>query len=227
MPIIKDQLQTGKNDFDISVDKTKRPGGKKDLSKDDFMTIFLSQMRMQSPLKPYDSAQMMQQMSALSSMTATEDLQKSIAGLGNNIAKSQIMSASQLIGKKAQIVSSVSPLVKGEGLSGSILLPADVTDATITIKDKNGNVVKTIAKGSSGPGVLDFEWDGKDTEGNELNPDLYKISAEATIKGQKTTLHTAGTFKIESVAMNPGNGSVILNIKDFGGIDMSEIIKIL
>lgn len=226
MSIINETIGANKNPLDINGNND-RQGGKKDLSKDDFMTIFLTQMRMQSPLKPYDSAQMLQQMSMLTSLTASEELQKTIHGLGINIAKSQVMSASQLIGKKVQIPAGVSPLVKGEGLSGSVILPADVSKVTITIKDKDGKVVKTIDKGASGSGVLDFDWDGKDAEGNELNPDFYKISAEATIDGKQIQLHTAGTFKVGSVAMNPANGAVILNVDGLGGVDMGEIIKIL
>lgn len=225
MTIINDSL--GK-DFSIDIDRTgDRQGGKKDLSKDDFMTIFLKQMSMQDPMKPFDSSQMLQHMSMLTSLTSNEELQKTIQGLNLSIAKSQVMSASQLIGKKVQIPSGVSPLVEGQGLSGSVILPGSVSGVTITIKDKDGNVVKTIDKGASGAGVLDFDWDGKDADGKELPADYYKISASATIDGKQVDLHTAGTFKIGSVAMNPETGAVILNVDGLGGVDMGEIIKIL
>lgn len=218
----------GGADMSIDVDRTgDRQGGKKDLSKDDFMTIFLTQMRMQSPLKPYDSAQMLQQMSMLTSLTSTEELQRTIQGLNLSIAKSQVMSASQLIGKRVQIPSGVSPLVAGHGLSGSVILPGSVSNVTITIKDKDGKVVKTIEKGESGSGVLDFDWDGKDADGNEMKADYYKISATATMDGKQVDLHTAGTFTIGSVAMNPETGAVIMNVDGLGGVDMGEIIKIL
>lgn len=226
MTIINNSLYGA--DFGIDVDRTgDRQGGKKDLSKDDFMTIFLTQMRMQSPLKPFDSAQMLQQMSMLTSLTSTEELQRTIQGLNLSIAKSQVMSASQLIGKRVQIPSGVSPLVAGHGLSGSVILPGDVSDVTITIKDESGKVVKTINKGKSGSGVLDFDWDGKDADGNEMKADYYKISATATIDGKQVDLHTAGTFTIGSVAMNPETGAVIMNVDGLGGVDMGEIIKIL
>lgn len=218
----------GGADMSIDVDRTgDRQGGKKDLSKDDFMTIFLTQMRMQSPLKPYDSAQMLQQMSMLTSLTSTEELQRTIQGLNLSIAKSQVMSASQLIGKRVQIPSGVSPLVAGHGLSGSVILPGSVSNVTITIKDKDGKVVKTIEKGESSSGVLDFDWDGKDADGNEMKADYYKISATATMDGKQVDLHTAGTFTIGSVAMNPETGAVIMNVDGLGGVDMGEIIKIL
>jgi flagellar basal-body rod modification protein FlgD len=226
MPIIKDTIGSSSYSNDVNGGQD-RQGGRKELTKDDFMTIFLTQMRMQSPLKPYDSAAMLQNMSMLTSLASSEELQKSIQGLGLNIAKSQVMTASGLIGKKVQIPAGVSPLVKDEGLSGSVILPAAVTNVTITIKDSNGNVVKTIEKGASGSGVLDFDWDGKDANGEPMKEDFYKISATATINGKSVDVHTAGTFKVGSVAMNPTTGSVILNVDGLGGVDMGEIIKIL
>ncbi len=226
MPIIKDTIGSSSYSNDVNGGQD-RQGGRKELTKDDFMTIFLTQMRMQSPLKPYDSAAMLQNMSMLTSLASSEELQKSIQGLGLNIAKSQVMTASGLIGKKVQIPAGVSPLVKDEGLSGSVILPAAVTSVTITIKDSNGNVVKTIEKGASGSGVLDFDWDGKDANGGPMKEDFYKISATATINGKSVDVHTAGTFKVGSVAMNPATGSVILNVDGLGGVDMGEIIKIL
>lgn len=200
---------------------------KEGFTKDDFMKIFLKQMQMQSPLKPYDSSAMLQQMSQLTSLSATENLDKTIKGLNESIGKSQVVTASQIIGRKVQVVNNVSPLVKGEGLSGSVLVPAAANDITITIKDSHDRIVKTISKSAAGSGVVDFSWDGLDGNNVEMNPDFYKISATATINGKQTGLMTAGTFKVGSVAMNPSDNSVILNVDGLGGIGMGDIIKII
>jgi flagellar basal-body rod modification protein FlgD len=205
-------------------------GGNKTLSKDDFLKIMMEQMKKQDPMKPFDSAQMMQQMATLTSLTASEELQKSIQGLGVNIAKSQAVTASQMIGKKVQVPAEVSPLTSKDGvgyLGGSVVVPASATNVTITIKDKDGKVVKTINKGGSTAGVVDFDWDGKDANDALLPNDFYKISAKAVIGGKERDIPTCGTFQIDSVAMNPANGAVFLNINGLGGIDLGDVIKIL
>jgi flagellar basal-body rod modification protein FlgD len=206
-----------------------RQVGKKELTKDDFMKIFLQQIRMQDPNKPYDSSAMLQQMAQLTALSASEELQSSIRSLNTSIAKSQVMSASQLIGKKVQLLSAVAPLVEKEGLSGSVVLESPVTDVTITIKDKDGNVVKTITKGASGRGVVDFSWDGKDPNDpeKEMKADFYNISAVATINGKPQSVLTAGTFKVGSVSMNTEDGTVFLNVDGLGGVGMGSIIKVL
>ncbi len=200
---------------------------KKELSKDDFIRIFLTQMRVQNPLKPFDSSTMLQQMSQLTALTASEELQKTIKNLNVTIGKSEILSASQLINKKVQIPADASPLVAGEGLGGSVVVPGDASNIIVTIKDPTGKVVKTIDKGSSTSGILDFDWDGKDSEGKEMAAGFYQISATATLNGKTENLPTAGTYKVKSVAMNPVSGNVYLNLDGYGGIDLSGIIKII
>jgi flagellar basal-body rod modification protein FlgD len=207
-------------DNDTKISKTQ-------LKPDDFMKLMLAQLRMQNPLKPYDNSAMLQNMAQISSLNATKDLQASIQNLDTNMGKSQVLSASQLVGRKANFPSDVSPLVEGDGLSGSVIVPGQATEVTVTIKDKNGQDVKTIKLGATGSGVADFKWDGMDADGKKMDPDFYKISASATIDGKQVQILTAGTFKINSVALNPRTNEVILNVDGLGGMKMNEILKIL
>lgn len=204
-----------------------RAVGRKELSKDDFMRIFLKQIKMQDPSKPFDSSAMLQQMAQLTSLSASEELDHAIKNLNVSIAKSQVVSTAQLIGRKVNVYSDRAPLVEKEGLGGSVIVPKDATNVTITIKDKDGKVVKTIDKGASGKGVVDFSWDGKDAEGNDMKADDYKISAVAKIDGRDITLTCAGTYKVTSIAMDANSGTVVVNIDGLGGIDLGQILKIL
>lgn len=201
--------------------------GRNTLTKDDFLKIFLAQMKMQSPLKPYDSAAMLEQMSQFTSLTATEELNSTIKNLNSNLGKSQVISATQLIGKHVRIPSELSPLVEGEGLKGSVILGDEVSDVTITIKDDKGTVVKTIKKGPSSSGLLDFDWDGMNDAGTKMDAGMYQISATATVNGKPVQYLTAGDFKVGSVGLNPKSGAVFLNIEGFGGVSMDNVIKIV
>ena len=205
-------------------------GGKvagKALSQDDFMSLFLAQMKTQSPLKPFDSSDMMQQMSQLTSLSATKELEQTIKLMNANLGRSSVLSATQLIGKKVAIASDKSPLVANEGLGGSVVVPGDASDITVEIKDKSNKLVKTIKLPGSSSGVVDFHWDGLDADSKPMPPDFYNISAKATINGKAVDVYTAGIFKVNSVTMNRQNSSVILNVDGLGGMDMGDIIKIL
>jgi flagellar basal-body rod modification protein FlgD len=161
-------------------------------------------------------------------LKATEDLQGSIKNLDANMGKSQVLSASQLVGRKANFPSDVAPLTAADGLGGSVIVTDQATDVNVTIKDLNGKELKTLHLGASGSGVLDFNWDGTiEGQTEKMEPGMYTISAVATINGQQTQALTAGTFKINSVALNPRNNEVILNVDGLGGMKMNEMLKIL
>jgi flagellar basal-body rod modification protein FlgD len=204
----------------------------KALSQDDFMKLFLAQMKTQSPLKPFDSGEMMSQMSQLTSLSATQGLEKSIKMMNANLGRSQMVQATQLIGKKVAIVSEKAPLNysadgKIEGLDGSVILPAASNGATVEIKDANNKVVRTITLPASNSGLQDFHWDGMDAEGKPMPKDYYTISAKANINGNTEDVYTAGVFRINSVTMDRQTSQVILNVDGMGGMDMGDIIKIL
>jgi len=207
-----------------------------ELSPDDFIKMFLAQLKNQNPMEPTDSSAILQQMSAISSIKSSDKLQATLGKLQDNVnvalGNTQMLSATQLIDKKVQILSDKSPLDKhGEGcsLSGSVYVPEKCTNVTVTIKDSGGNTVKTISLGPTGSkGLIDFSWDGLGgADGlKKYDPDLYKISATAAINGQEKEAATAGSYKVNSVAVNK-TGNVIFNLDKYGGVGMSEILKIM
>jgi flagellar basal-body rod modification protein FlgD len=185
-------------------------------------------MKSQSPLKPFDSSDMMQQMSQLTSLSATQELEKTIKSMNANMGRSQVLAATQLIGKKVAVASDKSPLDEKEGLSGSVIVPGNSSEINIEIRDSANKLVKTIKLPGSSSGVVDFHWDGLDAEGKPTNlPGFYNISAKATINGEAKEIYTAGIFKVNSVTMDRQSSSVILNVDGLGGMDMGDIIKIL
>lgn len=201
--------------------------GSRNLSQQDFMKLFLTQMRTQSPLKPFDSSDMMQQMTQLNSLSATEQLEKSIRLMNSNLGRSQVVAATQLIGKKVVIPSQVSQLTESDGLNGSVVVPAHARSIEVEIKDKDDKLVKKLSLPASDSGVVDFHWDGKDENGEMMPADYYHLSAKGDFGGEQIDIPTAGYFKVNSVTMDRQTSSVILNLDGLGGVDMGNIIKIL
>jgi len=206
---------------------------KKELSPDDFITLFLAQMRNQNPMNPTDSSAVLQQMSQISAISASKAMQDTLNDVSKSVdsalSKTQVLQATQLIGKRVEVPSKFSPYSATEGLSGSALLSGPAESVTITIKDMTGNVVKTINNGPSKTGgLVDFNWDGMDNNGVKQTVDgAYQVSATATTAGKITTVPTAGSFKVNSVGLNQKNGGIVLNLEQIGGTGLEDIVKIL
>lgn len=219
------------------------PGTKRqprnELKPEDFMTLLTEQLKHQNPMQPMDSSAMLQNISQLSALKSNMQMQDTLkhleANINNSLGNTQFVTASQLVNKKVEILSNVSPLTD-EGLQGSVSVPAGATNVTITVKDPTGaNVVKTIELGNSkdpkSAGLMDFNWDGvkEEKEGKKVlyDPGLYQISATAVVGGKQVPLdYTMGTFKVNSVALG-SDQNVVLNLQDAGGKKLQDVIKIL
>lgn len=207
-----------------------------DMTSTDFMNLFLAQLKHQDPTQPSDSSTLLQQMATMGSMSATAEMEQKMDSLvqtfQSTMGNSQVLAATQLIGKQVEVQNNVSPLVQNSDnsltLAGSAMVPSAASDVKVTITDPSGKtVVRTIDLGpATSGGLMDFKWDGvSDVDGKPVPPGYYNISATATIAGKNTTIPTAGSFAVKSVAL--GSQGVIMNLDGIGGQDMGSIIKIL
>lgn len=195
------------------------------LSQEDFMKLLLTQLKLQSPQNPFDSNTMMQQMSQLTTLSATQSLEKTVKTLNTSLTDAQVIEASHLIGKKVQILNDSASLSASDGLQGAALIPENVDSLTITIKDQNDRVVKTLNYGAS-TGIVDFSWDGLDSNNQAMAAGLYKISATGNKDGQNIAVATAATFNVQSVSLDSQGKGAILQLPQYGGVRMQDILKI-
>lgn len=200
------------------ADKTK-------LTQQDFLKILTQQLTAQDPTKPYDSASMLDQMANLTSLSTSENLQKSINTLTSSLGNVQLFQASQLVGKQVLAKSNVSPL-NSDGMKGTLMLDKDATNITVTIRDTAGKIVKTMNLGSAKAGNLDFKWNGVGDNGQTLPLGTYQISATGKIGKEYAALPTAGAFKINSIAAGQGQ-NLQLNLETMGKVNFTDVVAIL
>jgi flagellar basal-body rod modification protein FlgD len=58
-------------------------------------------------------------------------------------------------------------------------LAGPAAQVTVTVRDAEGNVVRTLALGARGAGAHTAPWDGADAEGNALPPGRYTFEVSA------------------------------------------------
>jgi flagellar basal-body rod modification protein FlgD len=203
-----------------------------ELSAQDFMKLFITQLQNQNPTSPMDSSTMLQQVANLGQLSSASNAQQTMkelqASVQASLGETQYVGATQIIGKRILIPQPLSPMIPNEGISGAVALEQAANNVTVSIKDSSGKVIHTLDLGASGSGgLMDFHWDGK-IDGKEVPNDIYQISAVAMVNGKQTpALKTAGAFKVSSVALDKQSGSVIVNADKYGGLAMSDILKIM
>ena len=94
------------------------------------------------------------------------------------MTSNQALQASSLIGQNVLVQGNIGHMAaQGDGLSGVVVNEQTVQNMKINIENQYGEVIKTIDAGTQAAGNIAFEWDGKDTQGNDMPEGDYVITA--------------------------------------------------
>ena len=144
---------------------------------DTFLTLLTTQLQNQDPMNPMNSDQFTQelvQFSGVEQQINTNDNLKSLISLQQGNTTSNAIS---YLGKSITITNGSGALSSGAA-HWSYALGGTAASSTLTVTDSNGKVVYT-GKGETAAGQHDFNWDGKDNNGNQLDDGTYTLSVAA------------------------------------------------
>jgi flagellar basal-body rod modification protein FlgD len=114
----------------------------------------------------------------------------------------------------------------GEGISGVVVNEGTVQNMTISVENQFGEVVKTINAGTQTAGNIEFEWDGRDQQGNLMPAGEYVISATGELNGEGVQMNTAVNRHVGSVSLAGSGQGVILNLDGDVSINLDDVIQI-
>lgn len=190
------------------------------MNKNDFMLLFINQLKYQDPLAPQDASAMLDQ---LSQLTLVEQSYNNNTAL-NNLLTAQNNSISMysvsFIGKNVKAIGNAASFDGSSSTSLQYNLPVPATAATITITDSSGKTVRTATLGAQSAGDTSFTWDGCDNSGATLPAGAYTFSVAATsASGSSVTATTYTTGRIDGVNLTGSSpyltiGSTFVSLSD-------------
>ncbi|MEO6097656.1 MAG: flagellar hook capping FlgD N-terminal domain-containing protein [Fibrobacteria bacterium] len=158
--------------------------GTKQLGKQDFLELLVTQMRYQDPLAPQDNQQFIAQMAQFSSLEGTQNINASIEDLSKKIeamvtgqatSASTISnsSATNLIGKPVRVTATdiVYDSTKKDAIQ--INVHADSADSVLSIIDAEGTIVNALPLPKAGEHKVD--WNGTKMEGGKAASGKYTL----------------------------------------------------
>ena len=199
-----------------------------ELKSDDFMKLFLTELQYQDPTAPMDNAHMLEQTSQMTQLQTNDELKKSLNGLVSQMNTSTQFNSVAMIGKVAD-TGKDSLLVTDEINSHQkqkfdLYFDDAYKSGTIKIKDRNGDIVKTIDVKSGDKGVKSFEWDGKDDNGKYVDDGSYTITADYTTTNNKNKTTKLGMYPVNSVKFDKGEAYVKLGNNYVKLSDIKEVL---
>lgn len=196
------------------------------LSQEDFFSLLSQQLAYQDPFSPVDNSEMIAQMASFTTAEGIATMGSEFAGIKEVLNSSQALEASSLVGKKVLIPSDQTYLTEGGTASGSLTTTTGAYNTSVSITDKTGNIIRTLALGDVGAGNQRFDWDGLDSQGNPAPAGTYTFAANGMVNGQGEALTTASYAHVESVSLGGGTAGVYLNLKGLGGIELKDAIEV-
>lgn len=190
---------------------TKSTGGTT-LDKDAFLKLLMAQIKNQDPLSPMQGTEFVTQLSQFSlveqsvAQSAKLDmLSVQLTGIANN-------DAAGLVGKDVTIRGKGFVFDGATAATSSITFDKAATKATASIKDSEGNVVRTIELGAKPAGACSLTWDGKDSSGTTLAKGTYTVEIKAEdAAGNAVTTTQSVHGHVASVSYEKGYPEIIMD----------------
>lgn len=218
-------LLSGLSATSASTDTTTQAGQSQASLNDDlnkFLNLLVTQLQNQDPLEPMDATQFTSQLVQFASVEQQIYANGHLEDLVTLQQSSQVASMVDYLGTTIEASGSTLNM-EGGSAKFSYTLGAKARDTTITIKDAAGKVVATMT-GETDSGFHAAEWDGKDTNGNQLDDGIYSITVSALDSDGKT-VGVAQTVTGRVTGAGAENGEVVLYMGDVA-VPMGAILSV-
>lgn len=210
----------------LSLNETKRES-KKELGQTEFLELMLTQMQNQDPTNPMESGDFLAQLAQFGTVNGITELQKSFDALSDQLQSNQALQASTLVGRSVLVEGNTTQYEQGQAMKAAVNVDASIDNLQIAIYDASGQQVQQLNLGVQAPGTVNFAWDGKDAEGNDMPSGQYIIEAVAQGAGDSYSLNTLINAKVESVTLPSGGSDPLLNLGSAGLISINQVSEVM
>ncbi len=198
-----------------------------ELGQAQFLELMTAQLQYQDPLKPMENGDFLGQIAQFGTVSGIGDLNASFSSMSASFQSNQALQASTLVGRRVMVPSQSAFLSDGEPLLASVDLDQPASAVIITISNAAGQLVHRQELGVQQAGLVDFEWNGLDSNDNSLPAGEYQMSAEIRRGNSVSSGITYTVVDVESVTLGVGGQDLMLSVSGLGDIDMSQVRKIL
>ncbi len=191
----------------------------------DFFALLTTQLAMQDPLNPTTNEDMIAQMTTFSMAEGISDLGDKFDQFSASMTSNQALEASSLVGRNVLVNSSLS-YSDGTGIDGQVAIPSAAQTVNMRVFDESGTLVKSEYLGDQSAGMMDFEWDGSDEDGNPLPPGQYKVEFSGLVGGESEGLTVLTYGNVSSVTLGQNGTGLELNLQGLGAITLTDVLAV-
>ena len=211
-------------DFLASVNPKTKTASEMQMTENRFLKLLTTQLKNQDPLKPMDNAQMTSQMAQISTVNGVEKLNMTMEKLMASSSDAQSIQAAAMLGHSVLVAGDGMSLAENGQTVGGFELSQSVDSATLSVKDANGSVVRTISLGTQDAGLVDFAWDGKNDAGTPAAAGKYSFSISAEQGGKAVSATTYQLAQVTGILRDKSGMQIELG--QLGNYNLADIRQI-
>jgi len=191
---------------------------------DRFMSLMIAQLKNQDPLAPMDNSQVTSQMAQLNTVTGISDMNKTMEKMAAGLAGNQTVQATGMLGRTVMLEGN-SLTLKDAKANGALELKQAADKVTVNVKDRAGNVVQSLDMGAQSKGVLEFDWDGKNSGGKTVADGQYSFEVAASAAGQPAQAVALSKTVVLGLRNAGADGAMLLT-SDGSEVSMRDVKQI-
>jgi flagellar basal-body rod modification protein FlgD len=194
------------------------------LGQDAFLKLLTEQLRNQDPFEPVKNENMVAQMAQFSSVAGISDMNATLSAMAARLDAAGSAQAIAYVGKTV-LVEGDTAFARTDGTLDAVLPLAESTeDATVTISDQNGTLLKTISLGAQRPGETAISWDGRTDSGAPAGPGPFRISASVMRGGARVAAPVNVWAPVTSISMT--GSQPMLNLAGLGQRPLAAVRQV-
>jgi len=197
--------------------------GAKEMGKDDFLKLLVTQLKNQDPLKPMDNTEFVTQLAQFSQLDQSTQQVKLLEQSISNQNDAMQYALLPMIGRSVQVEGALTQLGTGPAPM-TYALDRDASSVRASILDQNNKVIRTLDLGTQGAGKQQAQWDGRNQSGALMQPGVYQYQIVAKdSKSVPMQVATASTLTVTGVRSNNGQAQLVAGDQV---IDRSAIVEL-
>jgi len=149
------------------------------ISKDEFITILMTQMQYQDPLNPMDSEALTSQLTDFSMLEQQIESNSLLEGMSESIGDLTQINMLDYIGKEVT-TSSNTLTVDGDDVTKVSFSLDETASVEMVVYDSDGNEINRVDVGETEQGTHSVTWDGTDSSGQAVDDGAYVYNLIAT-----------------------------------------------
>lgn len=195
------------------------------LGTSDFLKLLTAQLQNQDPFSPTDNSQMVAQLAQITSTSGIADMGTTLKAIQTKLGATSTADALSYVGKTILTAGSTAYGRTSGGIAGAAEIDGDASDVRVSIKDANGQLLKTLDLGAQKAGAINYDWDGKTASGTDAGTGPFTVAVSASGPSGTVASRNLVWAPVSTVSV-PATGSPMLTVPGVGQVALSAVRQV-